>query len=186
MLMRFCIPVLLTQPKINQMDYMWFFVQSNQKILRFDIPMNVIFSMQPLDSCQLNYQPISTNWSANINTVFRLNFLLHIANKSSIDGPIKSITRRFDLYSLPCQCTFEKPTPPYKFFRIFDSAINCNCFDFSSSYVMSILPSSGRRPSRCCIGWPGRPHRKIRCLFWGRLCTFLRFCPPRTTFFKFN
>jgi hypothetical protein len=54
-----------------------------------------------------------------MRVVLRLNFRPHIAKRSSTEGPIKSITMKLDLYSVPCQCTFEKPTPPSRFFRIF-------------------------------------------------------------------
>lgn len=64
--------------------------------------MNIVFRMKPFYSLQLN-KSLNTNWSASIRVVLRENFLLHIIKRSSIDGPSKSITIKFDLLSFPCQ-----------------------------------------------------------------------------------
>lgn len=143
--------------------------------------MYIVLWVKPLYSLKL-YEKLFTSWFASIRVVFRLNFRLHITNRSSMVGPNRSITIRFDLNSFPCQWTLENPIPPSKFFNILAYANSWGCLDFSSSCFGRCVLSWEHRLIRCRRGWQGRLIRMSRFRFWDLRCIFQLFCLIRTPF----
>lgn len=74
-----------------------------------------------MNDFECTYSILETSWSANIKTVFSDNFRLQKLNKSSNDGPKRSMTMMLYSPSTPYHRTFGMPVPPCKILYSFDS-----------------------------------------------------------------
>ena len=99
---RLGVTVLLGHTKVNDVDGIGSFRcrSTNQEVIRFDVSVDQILLMDCLHPRKL--RPVSlcldgkgalTICRAVMQHVLTLNFLEHISNKSSSDGPRRSITR---------------------------------------------------------------------------------------------
>lgn len=105
MLMSLAVSVFFGKTKIDHIDDVGFVSEANQKVIRFNISVDVILAVDKLNSGDLGILVVSksflTIWSASIRTVFKLNFLLFKLKRSSRLGPNKEITMTWCCPSVP-------------------------------------------------------------------------------------